>query len=483
MNTFMNGLKNATNFTYTDNGALAHKSTGSKLFDLFALGGAYRQRSNADCINLFMNAFNENEEYAMKCLFYLRDARGGQGERRFYRVCMGYLAQKHPEAVRRNLQYIPEFGRWDDLFCLFGTSLEDDVLTMIKSQLALDIQSKTPSLLAKWLPSENTSSAATRTFGNKIRTYLGLSHKGYRKMLSAMRERIKVLEKLMSANRWEEIEFDKIPSKAGLIYRNAFARRDVIKAKYEAFANDETAKVNADTLYPYEVVEKALQCRGRTVDSAERKMVTKYWENMKGVDAPLNALAVVDTSGSMRGRPINVAISLGLFCADKARGPFAGHYISFASRPQLIETTGIDIVDKVDRIYRTNLVDDTNLEAAFRLILNTAITNKCKQEDLPETLIVISDMQINYMSYWSSDEEVLTGMETLHKEWAAHGYQMPKLVYWNVNASNDTILDLSDNVSYVSGCSPSILDSIMQGKTQKDLMWDVLNKDRYKEIK
>lgn len=483
MNNFLNGLKINTNFSYTDNGALCHRSTGSHLFNLFALGGAYRQRSNADCINLFINAFNENEEYAMKCLFYLRDARGGQGERRFYRVCMGYLAQKHPEAVRRNLQYIPEFGRWDDLFCLFGTSLEDDVLTMIKSQLALDIQSKTPSLLAKWLPSENTSSAATRTLGNKIRTYLGLSHKGYRKMLSAMRERIKVLEKLMSANRWTEIEFDKIPSKAGLIYRNAFARRDIIKAKYEAFANDETAKVNADTLYPYEVVEKALQCRCHSLESAERKMVTKYWENMKGIDAPLNALAVVDTSGSMHGRPINVAISLGLFCADKAKGPFAGHYISFASRPQLIETTGIDIVDKVTRIYNTNLVDNTNLEAAFRLILNTAIMNKCKQEDLPETLIVISDMQIDYMSNWRSDEAVLTGMETLHREWAAHGYKMPNLVYWNVDARNDTILDLSDNVSYVSGCSPSILDSIMQGKTQKDLMWDVLNKDRYKEIK
>ena len=483
MNTFMNGLKNATNFTYTANGALAHKSTGSKLFDLFALGGAYRQRTDADCINLFMNAFNENEEYAMKCLFYLRDARGGQGERRFYRVCMHYLAQKHPEAVRRNLQHIPEFGRWDDLFCLFGTPLEDDALAMIKSQLALDIQSKTPSLLAKWLPSENTSSPATRAFGNKIRTYLGLSHKAYRKVLSAMRERIKVLEKLMSANRWTDIEFDKIPSKAGLIYRNAFARRDMIKAKYEAFANDETTKVNADTLYPYEVVEKALQCRSYSIDSAERKMITKYWENMKGVDAPLNALAIVDTSGSMWGRPINVAISLGLFCADKARGPFAGHYISFASHPQLIETTGIDIVDKVERIYRTNLVDDTNLEAAFRLVLNTAIMNKCKQEDLPETLIVISDMQINYMSNWRSDDAVLTGMEKLHREWAACGYQMPKLVYWNVNASNDTILDLSDNVSYVSGCSPSILDSIMQGKTQIDLMWDILNKDRYKEIK
>lgn len=140
MNTFMNGLKNATNFTYTDNGALAHKSTGSKLFDLFALGGAYRQRSNADCINLFMNAFHENEEYAMKCLFYLRDARGGQGERRFYRVCMGYLAQKHPEAVRRNLQYIPEFGRWDDLFCLIGTPVEEDMWVFLKKSIVEGIE-------------------------------------------------------------------------------------------------------------------------------------------------------------------------------------------------------------------------------------------------------------------------------------------------------------------------------------------------------
>lgn len=338
-------------------------------------------------------------------------------------------------------------------------------------------------LIFKWLKSENTSSKESREIAKLTRKKLGLTSKQYRKLLSHGREKTKVLERLMSLKQFDKIEFDKIPSKAGLIYRNAFARRDIIKAKYEAFANDETTKVNADTLYPYEVVEKALQCRGYSIDSAERKMVTKYWENMKGVDAPLNALAVVDTSGSMHGRPINVAISLGLFCADKARGPFAGHYISFASRPQLIETTGIDIVDKVDRIYRTNLVDDTNLEAAFRLILNTAIMNKCKQEELPETLIVISDMQINHMSYWNSDEEVLTGMEALHREWAAHGYKMPKLVYWCVNASNDTILDLSPDVSYVSGCSPVLFEQILNNKTGYDLMMDKLNSNRYKTIK
>ena len=488
-NAFMSGLQAATNFKLTENGGVAHCSTGTDLYDMFALGGAYRTRSDEDCILLFKNAYEENPIYALKCLFYLRDIRFGQGERRFFRVCMKWLATVNKEAALRNLEYVSGFGRWDDLFIFIGTPLEDAMFNHLKEQLALDVQSKTPSLLAKWLKSENTSSAESRAIAVRTRKAFGMTAKQYRKTLSILRGRIRVLEKLMSANRWDEIEFDKIPSKAGLVYRNAFARRDMIKAKYEAFAKNETTKVNAKSLFPYEVVSQAYRCR-EGIDGTNRAMINKYWDALNSyiADVKLDALAVVDTSASMRGSgsmaPIDVAISLGMVCAARAVGPFAGHYISFSSRPQLIRVQGVDFVDSVNRIYQTNLCENTNLEATFDLLLNTIVANKCNQSELPGSIIIISDQEIDTArggGYWgrSSITPVNTMMENMRIKWANHGYTLPKLIYWNVDARHNTILDEGPGVTYVSGASPAIFQQIVTGKTGIDLMYDKLNSERY----
>ena len=211
MNTFLNQMTEDTNVIYTENGAKAYKSTRSALLDLFAFGAAYRKRSDEDAILLFKNAFEEDKELALKCLFYIADIRGGQGERRFFRVCFKWLCNEHPEVAKRNLKYIPEYRRWDDLiYATEGTPLEEEAFYIIRHQLALDIQCKTPSLLAKWMPSINTSNLETKRLGRKIAKYLYMTEKEYRKTLSVLRERIKVLEKLMSANRWDEISFEKI---------------------------------------------------------------------------------------------------------------------------------------------------------------------------------------------------------------------------------------------------------------------------------
>ena len=499
-NAFMSALKNDSNYKFTENGAVAKKSTMDKVYDMFAFGGAYRERTDDDVVLLFKNAYEQNPLLAMKCLFYLRDVRGGQGERRFFRLCMKWLARTHTASVRRNLELVPEFGRWDDLYEFIGTSLEKDAFRLMKNQLALDIQCKTPSLLAKWLKSENTSSAESRTLANKTREYFNMTHKQYRKTLSILRERIKVLERLMSANRWDEIEFDKIPSKAGLVYCNAFARRDMIKAKYEKFAKSTETKVNAKTLYPYEVVGKAatLMRGGRGYwysspqvdwDNTERLMINKYWDNLadyfKG--ASLDAMAIVDTSGSMYGQPLDVAISLGMYCAEKAKGPFHGNYISFSRNARLIEIEGVDFCDKVYRIYQKNLCENTNLESAFNLVLNTAIKHHLKQSDLPKNLIIISDMEIDsaqgYGYGWGrNSSDVKTTMDVIRRNWERAGYEMPNLIYWNVNARHNTILDDGPNITYVSGMSPSIFEQIMTNKTGIDLMLDKLNSERYAKV-
>ena len=515
MNTLLNSMKNSTNYTLTENGGITHKTTRSDLLDMFAMGAAMRTRSDEDVIMMFRKAFQENPVYALKCLFYIRDVRGGQGERRFFRVVIKDMANhaNTREAIKRNLNNVAEFGRWDDLYAFIGTALEKDALDIMKHQLALDVQCKTPSLLAKWLKSENASSKESTRLGNITRKHFGMTHKEYRKVLSALRTRINVLEKLMSENRWDEIEFDKIPSKAGLKYKNAFARHDIERMKknpeiksYADFAKDTETKVNAKALYPYEVVDKAtkvMRCSywggsyNTGMDGTDRLMVNKYWENLADYfnGKTFNGLAVVDTSGSMRGSdasaPINVAISLGMYCAERAKGPFAGHYVSFSSRPQLIAVEGADFCDKVARIWRTNLCENTNIEATFDMLLNTAIQNHCSQDDLPQNIIVISDMEFDqgtghysYGRFGNQGWNPKTLMEQIRAKWANHGYRLPHLIYWNVQARQNNIPeDIGCGlVSYVSGMSPSIFETIMSGKTGYDLMMEKLNSERYAVI-
>ena len=506
-NMFLNGLKIATNFKNTENGALAHKSTNSAVYDLFAFGGAYRNRSESDCIVLFSNAYAENPSLAVKCLFYLRDIRGGQGERRFFRTCFKWLCEKHPEHARKLVYFLPEYGRYDDLwFATENTECWRNAIALIEDQLALDLDSNTPSLLAKWLPSENASSYESKRLAYKISKELDMSLKEYRKALSTLRSRINIVEKLMSENKWDEIEFDKIPSKAGLIYKNAFARRDIIAKKYESFIKSDKTSVNAKTLYPYEIVGQVIKKivyynNSINMTALDRETVEKYWNNLPNYfegGKNQSILCVVDTSGSMTGgdgasTPINVAISLGMYAGERCTGPFKDCYISFASRPQLIHIEGKDFADKVKRIYDTNLVDNTNLTGVFDLLKSVAISTPGAAQDLPDTIVVISDMEIDAGSRgstWRTNssfpawtiETAATEMETIRQDWAATGLKLPKLVYWNVDARNNTILDSGDSVSFVSGCSPILFQQVVQGVTGVELMMRILDGERYKDI-
>ena len=525
MNTFMNELENSFNYTRTENGAVTHKTTKSKLLDMFAMGGAYRKRSEEDCILLFSEAYEENPVYALKCLFYLRDILKGQGERRFFRVAMRFLASQQPVDAARNLPYIPQFGRWDDLYVLVGTTLEPQMFSFMKHQLALDMQSKTPSLLAKWLKSENTSSTDSRRLAKKTRKAFGMTARQYRKTLSILRSRINVLEKLMSENRWDEIEFDKIPSRAGMIYKNAFAKHDIERMRvrkdiqsYADFAKDETKTVNAKALYPYECVKEAIKVMSGglnsfyytnpwvPLDDTQRLMTNKYWDNLTDYfnNSTFNGIAVVDTSGSMTGHwhqvgpaPIDVAISLGMYCAEHNSGPFANKYISFASKPQLIDVKGVDFCDKVQRIYQTNLCDNTNIEAVFTLLFRTIRQKGVKKEDIPQNIIIISDMEFDnatrqfgygynkgydWDSWNTNNAETL--LEGIAREWAMYGYELPHLIFWNCDARQNNIPMIGNGrISYISGFSPSIFEQIMSGKTGYDLMMEKLNSERYSMIK
>lgn len=500
MNTFLTGLTNDTNYISTENGAVAHKTTKSDLLDMFALGGSYRNRSENDCILLFKNAFSENPVYALKCLFYLRDVRGGQGERRFFRVCMKWLANSNKEAALRNLKYIPEFGRWDDLYLFVDTPIEKDAMVFIREQLALDVTCKTPSLLAKWLKSENTSSAESCALGDITRKYLGMNHKQYRKTLSILRERINVLERLMSAGKWDEIEFDKIPSKAGIKYKNAFAKHDIERAKmgaqtYKDFAESD-AKVNADVLNPVDIAEKILgngYYGHENISKTDRLMLQKYWDNLKDYynGRQENGIAVVDVSGSMTGQPMDAAVSMGAYIAERGKGPFKNHFITFSSNPQLVKFEGVDIVDKFQRATQADWGGSTNIEATFDMMLRTAVKYHTPASDMPQTLYIFSDMEFDRGLHcgpvstdrWYGHETRINNMDTLlesiAKKWAAHGYELPRVIFWNLDARQDNIPALGGRFSYVSGFSMTMVEEILSGEDGYSLMMKKLNTERY----
>ena len=510
---FINAMKSVTDYNYkqTENGANARQSTNVKLYDLFSLGGAYRSRTESECVLLFKEAYQENKEYALKCLFYLRDILEGQGERRFFRVCLKWLASYDKQAVLRNLTAIARegYGRWDDLFVLFDTPCEDAVMKLIEEQLIIDLrayQAKAAvSLLGKWLPSENSSSAKTKRDARRIINALHVTPREYRKTLSALRERIKVVERLMSQNRWDEIDFSHLPSRAGLIYRNCFKNKGLIAEKYREFAQDTTTKVNAKALYPYDCVsaaQKVMHCndywsygsREPAINDTERLIVNKYWDNLTNVfpeGESINAIVVCDTSSSMlhgaseTASPMQVAVSLAMYAAERANGPFKNHYISYSRNARLVEVRGVDFCDKVARIIRSNVCENTNLESVFDLVLDTAMRANLPRNAIPETLVIVSDMEVDRSAGISSRKESF--MNQMRQKWnykCRGKYAFPSVVMWNVSARNNTFLDdPKSGISFVSGCSQTLFAQVVTGVTGVELMFKKLDSERYKNIK
>lgn len=481
---FLNALKEADNFTFTENGAVALKSTGNSVLDAFGSLAAMKDSSDTDILNTFYRAFFADKELAMRLLFYVRDIRGGQGMRRIFRVIVRNLAFTKPELVINNFDNFLFFGRGDDLLCLFDTPVEADMMGYVCGVLNDDLKSVDAgngcTLLAKWMPSINTSSNEARRLANKFIRYLGISSKQYRQMLSKLRAEIGIVEKYMSANEWDKINFEKLPAKAAMIYSDAFMKHvidnymDYLKA---VAAGD--AKVNAASLFPVDIIHTVMEkgnidcwC-GRTAKETlkDRLLYNAMWEALPNYfgDTEETGICVVDTSGSMSGIPLEVALSLGMYCADKAKGPFANHFITFSDRPALQEVVGDNIFEKVRNMITADWSGSTDIEAVFDLILTTAKANNLKQEDLPSKLYIISDMQFNEASGCSRSYGVrkkITFMDSMKQKFADAGYIMPAIVYWNVRASKCGMFQQKvdgEDCCMVSGYSASLFKSVIEG--------------------
>jgi len=479
-------LRTQANRTYTENDAVTHITTGSDCLDLFATIGALRSEADVEIVARFDRAWSENPELAVKALFFARDIRGGLGERRVFRTILRHMAEDMPSCVKKNLWAVSEFGRWDDLLVLLDSALRHDVITYIKTQLEADnkaIESDgAVSLLGKWLPSVNAHNADTVRYGRMTAKALGMTEAEYRHTLSKLRARIAIIENSLREKDYT-FNYEKQPSKAMMKYRKAFLRND--GERYKDFLSHVArgeAKLHTGTVYPYDVIRPILS---DSMSEDERNSVNITWNALEDFTNGENALAVIDGSGSMYGygnpKPAEVALSLGVYFAERSKGAFNNHFITFSGKPRLVEIKGADIFEKTKYCMSFNEVANTNIKAVFDLILSTAVKHKLPLSDLPATLYIISDMEFDSCA----ENADITNFEFAKTAFDARGYKLPTVVFWNVQSRNEQqpVALNEQGVVLVSGASPRVFSMIQSGNlSPMAFMLDTLNAERYTKI-
>ena len=477
----LDNIKKEQSYTLTENGALALNTTSDNLVDLFAVSGAMRSRTDENIERMFAKALVDDKLIATKLAFYTRDVRGGLGERRTGRLMFRYLAKAYPDIFRKNVEYVSEYGRWDDLVYLLDDA-SDVIVPLLKKQLDEDIsnmrQDKEISLLAKWLPSVNTSNKDTVRKGKFLAKQFGMTEREYRKTLAELRHYLNVVEVNMSAKRFGDIVYPEVPSKAMNNYRNAFRRND--SERFEEYLNKvETGeeKINASVLYPYDIVEKYLYG-----SSGDDKVLEQQWKALPNyVEGENNFLIMADVSGSMSGRPMATSVGLAMYFAERNKGPFANRFMTFSSAPELVEIKGDTLFERIRYIMGAHWDMNTNLEAAFDLVLGTAVKYDTPKDEMPESIVVITDMEFDQCTYpdWLFYDQMKAKFEH-------YGYEIPNIVFWNVNSRHSTYHASFDykGVQLASGQSVTVFEALVNGlnMTPYEFMLSVLNTERYDKI-
>ena len=509
-NSFLNSLNNAaatTSTAITENGATGFARTRHALTDFFFKVGSMRAWSNEQIINEFMQAYAEDKQHAVELMFLVRDCRGGQGEKRVFTVIFNWLAKTNPDLACALLKLVPEYGSWKTFFDLMGlflstSDVDKNVLgtaqEIFMSQWDADIdalhEEKSISLMAKWAPSINTSSRKTRNLAHMLKTILGISERDYRKTLASLRSYSKVLEVKMSAKQWSEIDYNAVPSRAGVIYRNAFLKNDEDRRRkwLESLKkNDGTAKINVETLDVVTLVKKYLNISGYRVSlNAEDATLEAAWKALveKGrldESAP-NFIPVIDGSGSMywdngtNTRAIEVALGLGLYFANINKEPWRGNVIEFGSRPWFYKiSTEASLHDQLAVAIQHNDCGSTNVEAVFDLVLKAAVDKNLTSREIPQ-IVVYSDLEFNVaMNSNAADEHLF---DAIAAKWSAAGYLLPKLFFWNINNRSGAfpMVENPNGLGLVSGYSQQIMNMMLSGKTDPyEILLEKLATPRY----
>jgi hypothetical protein len=488
---FLQGLEKELNKSITENGAVGYKTTGKAILDFNFKIASYRSKSEKEILNDFKDVWFEDKELALKFLFYVRDIREGVGERKLFRTILPEIAYTLDNRV---FDWVMEYGRADDLFVFFNTELEKQMIEFVKTKLLEDTNNyqnnKPVSLLAKWMPSINTSSKETRNLAKKFIKAFEIDDKTYRKMLSGLRKYLDVIERKCCANEWGKVDYSKVPSQANLKYKDAFLKHDLERRQsYLSKLEKGETKINASVTFPHDIVNKygshnGWYCRTLKYDATLEQM----WKALPNyVKENNNTLVIRDGSGSMTCNvggtnvtALDVSTALAIYFSERASGDFKNKFITFSSRPKFIDlSTRETLKDKLEKCYAEDDCSNTNIEKTFDLVLSVAIKNNLKQEEIPN-LLIISDMEFDSCVYCNSNL-----FETIRSKFRKAGYELPKLAFWNVNSRTGTIPVIKNQlgVALVSGFSPAITKMVLNGETDpyKALVKEITN-ERYSQI-
>jgi len=502
MTNFANAVRNRNNYTLTENQAVAYKSTGNALLDLFSMAGAIRQKDYAEVSSMFQEAFGEDKLLATKLMFYARNVRGGLGERETFRKMLHSLATTNPKIVIKNIDLIPFFGRYDDWYTLIGTGAENQMWASMAWTIKKDMidmkAGKPVTLCAKWLKSINTSSKESIILGKLTAKQFGMTEKQYRKTLSQLRAYIHVIERTMSAQDWEEIAYAQVPSHAMKNYRKAFSKHDGDRfGQYIESVTKGEAKINSSALYPYDILVAAGLSFSRSYGGDHftinaDPVLEEQWKALPNFfHKPLNGLAMIDTSRSMMGMPMAIAIGLGIYAGERNTGPFKNLIMTFSQHPEFIELKGKTLKEKVECIE--SLVANTDLEAGMDLILKVAVENNVSQEEMPAYLLIVSDMQFDAAdenSGYSQWGERVSVRKTFHQsmktKFERAGYELPTIVYWQVQQRGSSLQAKANDqgIILVSGASTSTFRDIVNNisTTPWEAMLQILNSEQYNMV-
>lgn len=476
---------------YTENGVLGFRTTGKELLDLNFATSSLRKMSEDEIYDRFVKAFYENKLLAIKWLFFLRDARGGMGERRSFRAILKGLATDQPKLVKELIPIVAEYGRADDLLCLLDTNLKDEVLEYYDDVISSDIENmlagKSITLFGKWLPRFKSKNDA---YARIIALGLGLTQKEYKQICKELSNYSNVIECKMSRNEWGEIDYSAVPSKANVLYRNAFTKHDEERrlAYLESLVKGEV-KINSSANFPHDIVH-AYRDRGAWDSVREYdQTLEELWKALPDyVNGDNSTIVVADGSGSMnvqidpktKTSALEVANALAIYFSEKLTGEFKDKYITFSSRPQLVDMGNCNSLrEKIHVALAYDEVANTDIYKVFKLILDTAVKNNYTQDELPKNILVISDMEFDYGVYGHPDK---TLFENIAVEYAKFGFKMSRLIFWNVNSRTQTIpvVQNENGVILLSGFSPSVVKMALSGNLDPyDALLEQLNSPRY----
>lgn len=462
----------------TENGAFAYKSTGTAVLDFFAVVGGMRKRPEKDIVDMFLAARQEDKELADKIVLYSRDIRGaGLGERRIGKILLRALATVDTPKVIRNFDTFVSLGRFDDLYVLEGTPAETAMWNYMKETFLNDLKAmkedKPISLAAKWMKSINTSSKESKRIARKFCTIAGVTERTYRKTLAALRKYSNVVEVKMSANEWDAINFEAVPSVAMKRYAKAFDRHcPNAFTKFKADVENGDAKINSSTLYPYDITYSFIYG-----GNADKEILEAQWKNQKNYfKENSNVVVAADVSGSMSGMPMAASIGLALYAATFNQGPYHGSYLTFTDEPHFYRFDETQSLEWNIKQCMRKVGYNTEMDKMFEAIYETAV----KANDAPDALVIVSDMEIDRFMRPNACDDIITKWVNKFRE---AGLECPKMILWNAECRQNTYLTRSNNpyVSFVSGVSAGTFANLTEliSCTPYEAMVKILNQYKF----